>query len=140
MLIWLEMSWAHEVEESPNPSALSGDLLQNYRRMKLIQKKQEELAKEACFEEPWKSLAEFISGVGKNLRLIETALDLYRQEGESSGNENVMRRYRIIDMMFLQEQERTVLQIADAEHVSKQTVYRDISEARKDIAYYMQQH
>ena len=138
LLVWLELNQRQTVANNPDFSALSRSLLRNYRHLKLLQKKRTELAEQSNFGEPWMGFVRFMGGTGIELQLIEAALELYRQECENSGSEEAMRRYRVVDMMFLMEKESSALQIADSEHVSKQTVYADISKAYESISYYLE--
>lgn len=73
-----------------------------------------------------------------NIERIERAVELYRQEGEVSGNREEMRRCREISMMYMTEEVYTAQQIAEIEKISEKTVYRDLTLACKEIsAYYI---
>lgn len=57
---------------------------------------------------------------------IETMLQLFRAYCEKSGNELDMRRYEIVQDMYIAEQPMTVKEIAKKWHMSKENVYADL--------------
>lgn len=65
---------------------------------------------------------------------IETMLSVYKSKCESSPKEEVKRRWRVLDAMYLAEEASTPEVIAEAEHISDRMVYRDIEAAVRDIS------
>lgn len=65
---------------------------------------------------------------------IETMLSVYKSKCESSSKEEVKRRWRVLDAMYLAEEAATPEVIAEAEHISDRMVYRDIEAAVRDIS------
>lgn len=65
---------------------------------------------------------------------IETMLSVYKSKCESSPKEEVKRRWRVLDAMYLAEEASTQEVIAEAEHISDRMVYRDIEAAVRDIS------
>lgn len=65
---------------------------------------------------------------------IETMLSVYKSKCKSSPKEEVKRRWRVLDAMYLAEEASTPEVIAEAEHISDRMVYRDIEAAVRDIS------
>lgn len=65
---------------------------------------------------------------------IETMLSVYKSKCESSPKEEVKRRWRVLDAMYLAEEASTPEVIAEAERISDRMVYRDIEAAVRDIS------
>lgn len=72
-----------------------------------------------------------------SIQQIDHALDLYRDEIESSGSEEEARRYRILKWYYISDPGRTVAEIAELENVSEKTVYRDINLACEVMYQYV---
>ena len=68
---------------------------------------------------------------------IEKATDMYREECEKSGSEEAKRRYRELDMMYLEDREYTVQEISQIEKVSDKTVYKDLGIACGIVSVYL---
>ena len=62
---------------------------------------------------------------------------MYREECEKSEIEEVMRRYRELSMMYLEDNPYTVQEIAEIENVSDKTVYKDLGIACGIVAVYL---
>lgn len=65
---------------------------------------------------------------------IETMLAVYQTKCETSPKDEVKRRWRVLDAMYLAEEASTPEVIAEAEHISDRMVYRDIEAAVRDIS------
>lgn len=72
-----------------------------------------------------------------SIRCIDKAVELYKRECQNIGSEEVLRRFRELSMMYLEEKVYTVQQIAEAENVSEKTVYKDIGIACNILAVYL---
>lgn len=57
---------------------------------------------------------------------INTMLDLYQAYCSKSGNDLDMRRYEIINDMYIKEKPMSVKEIAETWHMSKENVYSDL--------------
>ena len=68
---------------------------------------------------------------------IEKAVETYRQECEVSRKPEAMRCFREVYGYYMDEEEKTVAQIAEEECVSEKTVYKDIGNACKIISVYL---
>ena len=68
---------------------------------------------------------------------IEKAVETYRQECEVSRKPEAMRCFREVYGHYMDEEEKTVAQIAAEECVSEKTVYKDIGNACKIISVYL---
>lgn len=63
------------------------------------------------------------------LQHIEQMLRYYRIDCEQSGQAEEMRRYRVLMAMYIGTPKMTTQEIAEAEHIDKRTVYRDLNAA-----------
>ena len=71
------------------------------------------------------------------LQQIEAAVAMYQKECENSGNDEAMRRYRVVEKTYMCEKAYTAQEIAEIESVSVKTVYYDLGIAHKIIAVYL---
>lgn len=109
---------------------------------------------DACDDDGLDVLIQIMNGSGGDLKVdsvkrsvaktrlmldhVETMLDVYRRECEKSKREEVRRRYRVLDMMYLREENRLEPEeIAKIEHIDKRTVYKDIDAACERLSYYI---
>jgi len=60
---------------------------------------------------------------------IEIMLDLYRAYCDNSSKEEDKRRYRVIQGLFLSENPKTYVELAEEEYVGKSTIYNDVDVA-----------
>lgn len=65
---------------------------------------------------------------------IDTMLGLYRVYCDGSSKPEDARRWRVIQGRYIDEQEKTVLDLADQENVADRTIRRDIEEACEHLA------
>jgi len=68
---------------------------------------------------------------------IEKAIELYKTECENSNNPEAVRRWRILHMHYIDENKKSIEEIAEIENISDRTVYNDLNTAYKIIAVYM---
>lgn len=121
--------------------------LESYRTIKKTLLEETHFTQEEEAEIRWRFLEDFMSAmpytskevdsvVGEKerkrqetmycLHEIETALRIYKEECEASGNEERKRRYRELYDLYFAEDPLTVAEIAKKEHVTEKTVYHDI--------------
>lgn len=65
---------------------------------------------------------------------IETMLAVYQTKCETSPKDEVKRRWRVLNAMYLADETSTPEDIAEREHISDRMVYRDIEAAVRDIS------
>lgn len=65
---------------------------------------------------------------------VNTMLELYEVYCEKSGREPDVRRYETINDMYIAEQPLTVKEIAKKQHVSEDTVYKDLRTATERLS------
>lgn len=65
---------------------------------------------------------------------IETMLAVYQTKCETSPKDEVKRRWRVFNAMYLADETSTPEDIAEKEHISDRMVYRDIEAAVRDIS------
>ena len=68
---------------------------------------------------------------------IESAVRLYCEECKISKSEEEKRRYRAMAALYIDEEPKSVQEIARIENVSEKTVYRDIGIAVKIMSIYL---
>ena len=61
---------------------------------------------------------------------IEEMLGVYKAMCEASGKPEVLRRYRIINALYVEDEQVSIQDIAEREFVDQRTVYRD-----RDVAF-----
>ena len=70
---------------------------------------------------------------GMLLNHVDTQLENYRRECEQSNIPDVQRRYRVIEMMYLQNNPMKPDEIAERENIEKTSVYRTLEKAYDDL-------
>lgn len=68
------------------------------------------------------------------MRHVDEMLKYYRIACEQSGREDEMRCYRIIMATYINEERKTAEEIAEAEHIERRTVYKNINSAIKPLS------
>lgn len=68
---------------------------------------------------------------------IDTMLKIYRAFCDTSGAEDDMRRWRVIDGLYISEPRQTIHDLAVSEGVVERTIYKDIDAACEKIAALM---
>lgn len=71
---------------------------------------------------------------GMMMNHVDVQLENYRKECEKSKVPEVERRYRVVEMMFLQEQAMRADEVAEVEMIDKSSVYRTLEKAYEDLA------
>lgn len=71
------------------------------------------------------------------VQIIDKALEFYEKEAEKSTNEEFKRRFKILKMMYVDPEEKTVAEIAEEENLSEKTVYRDLGIACEIMSVYL---
>lgn len=65
---------------------------------------------------------------------IDTMLDMYKQKCLSSDKDEIRRRWRVLESMFLSENTISAEDLADREHISDRMIYRDINNAIDELS------
>lgn len=133
-------------------------MLSSYRRIKATLSDETEFSEEEQIELRWKFIQDLMGNakeiVGKSERTIkdtekrrqedmycvyriEKATEMYREECERSESGEAMRRYRELNMMYLDDKAYTVQEISEVENVSDKTVYKDLGIACGIVAVYL---
>ena len=140
-----------------DPGKSAQRMLADYRRLKIAQKEDIQITEAEGLDMRWKYLEDLMGAPDRRIateetvyarerkvqynhykiQRIEAAIDMYRRECEGSGNEEAIRRYRVITMRYIAEKEASAEEIAEKENVSVRSVYNDISIACKAIAVYL---
>ena len=64
---------------------------------------------------------------------VNTMLDIYKTMCLTSGKEESERHWRVIDSYYISDNRKSAEEIADAEHINKRTVYKDIDSSIGDL-------
>lgn len=132
--------------------------LQSYRRVKASLDDTEEFTDDEKIELRWAFVCDLMgSGIDAiekadnrirsveskrkrdkfEINSIDKAMELFRKEVENSPNEESKRRYRELKMLYIDDRQCTVQEIAELENVSDKTVYKDIGIACEIVAVYL---
>ncbi len=65
---------------------------------------------------------------------VDTMLDVYKKQCEIAADPEEMRRYRVIKGLYLDAEPKTAAEIAEEEHITERTVFRDVKAACKRLA------
>lgn len=140
-----------------DPGRAAQRMLADYRRLKLAQREDIEITEAEGLEMRWRYLEDLMGTPDHTMmteevayarerklqfnqykiRAIESAVALFARECEHSGSEEALRRNRIIQMRYMNEDPQSVEEIAAKECVSKNTVYNDLNTACRVIAAYL---
>ena len=132
-------------------------MLSDYRRLKRVATEEIQPTKEEAISLQWEYLRELMGNPDEKLyaekvayiterklqynqykvQKIEKAVAFYKQECEDDGSEEALRRYRVIDALYMNKNKASVQEIAEREHVSDKTIYNDDNLARSIIAIYL---
>lgn len=133
-------------------------MLSSYRRIKATLSEDAEFTEEEQIELRWKFIEDLMGSVKETVSKsertvkdaekrrqedlycvyrIEKATDLYKQECEKFGREEAKRRYRELEMMYLDKTVYSVKEISEKENVSEKTVYKDLGIACGIVAVYL---
>lgn len=133
-------------------------MLSSYRRIKATLSDEAQFTEEEQIELRWKFIEDLMGTVNKTVSKaemtiqesekrreedlycvyrIEKATEMYREECEKSGSDEMQRRFRELSMMYLDEKSYSVQDIAEVEKVSDKTVYKDLGIACGIVAVYL---
>lgn len=144
-------------ERRTGPGKAAQRMLSEYRRLKIAVKEDIQISEAEGLEMRWQYLKDLMGTPDHALlteeaayaqerrlqynqykiRRIEAAMAMYLRECENSGNEEAMRRYRVVKMRYMDDVETPVEEIAELESVSVKSVYNDVQVACKVIAVYL---
>lgn len=144
-------------KKQSDPVRAAKKMLSDYRRLKIAQKEDIRISEAEGLELRWQYLIDLMGAPERHIyaedaayarerklqynqykiQQVENAVELYRKECENSRNEEAMRRYRVVKMMYIDEIAHTAQEIAEIECVSDKCVYKDLGIACKIIAVYL---
>ncbi len=70
---------------------------------------------------------------GMMMNHVDVQLENYRRECEKSSIPEIQRRYRVVEMMFLQDTPLRADEVAEIENIDKSNVYRTLEKAYDDL-------
>ena len=140
-----------------DPGRAARRMLEDYRRLRIAQQEDIEITEAEGLEMRWKYLEDLMGTPDRasvteatvyarekklqynqyKIQQIESAVSMYGKECQNSGNDEAMRRYRVVCQRFMDEKEWKVEEIAEQEKISDKSVYNDIRVACRAIAVYL---
>lgn len=143
--------------EMYSPQKAAKKMLSEYRRLKKVADSEIQPTKEEALSLQWQYLRELMGNPEEKMyaenvayiqerklqynrykvKKVERAFELYKQECEEIGTDEAMRRYRIIKSLYFENERVSVNEIADREHVTDKSIYKDIISAYKVMAVYL---
>ena len=140
-----------------DPAKVAQRMLTEYRRLKIAQNEDIRISEAEGLEMRWKYLEDLMGTPDHTMvaettmyvrekklqynqykiQQIESAVSMYGKECQNSGNDEAMRRYRVVCQRFMDEKEWKVEEIAEQEKISDKSVYNDIRVACRAIAVYL---
>ena len=146
-----------EAARRSDPGKIAQRMLADYRRLKITQKEDIRITEAEGLEMRWRYLEDLMGAPDRRIvteetayarerklqynqykiQQIEAAMAMYRKECDNSGNEEFKRRFRVVQMRYIDEAERSAEEIAQQEGISVRSVYNDINMACKIIAVYL---
>lgn len=131
-------------------------MLQAYRRMKSTLSDEAEFTEEEKAELRWKFVEDLMGnsnemkseiGVINNekkrqenrycIHCIDNAIRMYKEECSKTSSEELKRRCRELCAMYIDEEQKSVQDIAAEENISEKTVYKDIGIACSIVSIYL---
>lgn len=70
---------------------------------------------------------------GMIMNHVDVQLENYKRECSKSPIVEIQRRYRVVEMMFLKENSRKAVEVAEIENIDKSNVYRTLEKAYDDL-------
>lgn len=140
------------------PAKTAKTMLREYRIMKKAQKAKDFLPTQCeATEMYWKFLEELMGKPDEKIITedvaytiskkhiynsykiwrIENAVKFFKEECEEIGSKEALRRARVLKMMYIGNDRKTIKDIAKIEKVSEKTVYKDIELSCESIARYL---
>lgn len=80
------------------------------------------------------SIKEKVSRTKMMMEHVDAMIEVYRKHCEASPDPEELRRYEIIEQMYMSECPKKPSEIAEEENITVSTVYRDIDKACKKLA------
>ena len=71
------------------------------------------------------------------IRFMDKMLEVYKADCEESGKPEAVRRFKVIEMAFLNEVQVSNVTIQHELNISDTTMYEDIKKAREELAVYL---
>lgn len=71
---------------------------------------------------------------GMLMNHVDVQLENYKRECRKSKVQDIQRRYRIVEMIYLRETPLAIEKVAEQEQIDKSTVYRTLEKAYDDLA------
>lgn len=65
---------------------------------------------------------------------VKTIIEFYKFKAERSKDENALRRYKVIDMIYMKEPKMTYSEVAEKLDISEKTVSRDRKQAINELS------
>lgn len=112
-------------------------LLENYTKLKDYAEKAVCTIDEAEQVDEDKTLHRQLKGINAvkfMLAHVDRMLEVYKKECEASSNEIIQRRWKVIQMMYLdREKKKSTKEIAEFYNMELSTIQKDAKEARNDL-------
>ena len=96
-----------------------------------------QLMKDGCGDLHIESIRRSVAKTRLMLDHINAMIDVYRTDALKSSREEVRRRYRVLEMMYLADNRLEPEEIAKIENIDKRTVYKDVDAACERLSYYI---
>lgn len=71
---------------------------------------------------------------GMLMNHVDVQLENYKRECKKSKIQDIQRRYRVVEMIYLRENPMDIEEVADLEQIDKSTVYRTLEKAYDDLS------
>lgn len=146
-----------ETRRSNEKVSVTKKKLASYRRVKASLVETEEFTEDEKIEYRWKFVEDLMGSASEmvksentilsiekkrkrdrfEIQSIDRAMELYAAEAERSASEEFKRRYREVMAKYIEEEEKTVAEIAEMEGITEKTVYKDLGIACKIVATYL---
>lgn len=147
-----------ETRRSNEKVSVTKKKLASYRRVKASLTETEEFTEDEKIEYRWKFVEDLMGAANEvmaksedtilsiekkrkrdrfEIQSIDRAMKLYAAEAERSASEEFKRRYREVMAKYIEEEEKTVAEIAEMEGITEKTVYKDLGIACKIVATYL---
>ena len=147
-----------ESKRANEKTTITKKKLASYRRVKASLKETEEFTEDEKIELRWRFVEDLMGTATEvlsrsedtiisiekkrkqdlfEIQSIERAMGLYKAEADRSKSEEFRRRYREVMAKYIDEQEKTVAEIAEEEGITEKTVYKDLGIACKIVATYL---
>ncbi|MBQ6091338.1 MAG: MerR family transcriptional regulator [Lachnospiraceae bacterium] len=147
-----------ETKRSNEKISVTKKKLASYRRVKASLVETEEFTEEEKIDLRWKFVEDLMGSAQEVMRKsedtilsiekkrkrdrfeiqsIDRAMQLYAAEAERNTSEEFKRRYREIMARYIDDNEKSITEIAEEESITEKTVYKDLGIACKIVATYL---